>query len=29
MRIIEEILEKKVATPVKKTEINGHGDSLR
>jgi hypothetical protein len=29
MRIIEELLERKVAAPVKKTEINGHGDSLR
>jgi hypothetical protein len=28
MRIIEELLEMKVAAPVKKTEINGLRDSL-
>jgi hypothetical protein len=28
-RINEEVLERKVAPPVKKTEINGRGDSLR
>jgi hypothetical protein len=29
VRITEELLEKKVAAPVYKTEINGRGDSLR
>jgi hypothetical protein len=29
VRIIEELLERKVAAPVQKTEINGLGDSLR
>jgi hypothetical protein len=29
VRIIEELLESKVAAPVKKTEINGCGNSLR
>jgi hypothetical protein len=29
VRIIEELLERKVAAPVWKTEINGRGDSLR
>jgi hypothetical protein len=29
VRIIEELLERKVAAPVQKTEINGRGDSLR
>jgi hypothetical protein len=29
VRIIEELLERKVAAPVYKTEINGRGDSLR
>jgi hypothetical protein len=29
VRIIEELLERTVAAPVYKTEINGHGDSLR
>jgi hypothetical protein len=29
VRIIEELLERKVAHPVYKTEINGRGDSLR
>jgi hypothetical protein len=29
VRIIEELPERKVAAPVKKTEINGRGDSLR
>jgi hypothetical protein len=29
MRIIEELLERKVAAVVKKTEINGRGDLLR
>jgi hypothetical protein len=29
VRIIEELLENKVAAPVYKAEINGHGDSLR
>jgi hypothetical protein len=28
MRIIEELLERKVEAPVWKTEINGRGDSL-
>ena len=28
VRSIEELLEQKVAAPVKKTEINGRGDSL-
>jgi hypothetical protein len=29
VRITEELLERKVAAPVYKTEINGDGDSLR
>jgi hypothetical protein len=29
VRIIEELLERTVAVPVKKTEINGRGDSFR
>jgi hypothetical protein len=29
VRIIEELLERKVAAPVYKTEINDRGDSLR
>jgi hypothetical protein len=29
VRLIEELLERKVAAPVEKTEINGRGDSLR
>jgi hypothetical protein len=29
VRITEELLKRKVATPVEKTEINGRGDSLR
>ena len=29
VRSIEELLEKKVAAPVQKTEINGRGDPLR
>jgi hypothetical protein len=29
VRIIEELLERKVAVPVYKTEIKGRGDSLR
>jgi hypothetical protein len=29
VRITEELLERKVAAPVQKTEINGRGDSLR
>jgi hypothetical protein len=29
VRIIEELLERKVAAPVKKTEINGREDLLR
>jgi hypothetical protein len=29
VRIIEELLERKVAAPVQKTKINGRGDSLR
>jgi hypothetical protein len=29
MRIIEELLERKVVAPVKKTEINGREYSLR
>jgi hypothetical protein len=29
MRIIEELLEKKVTAPVEKTEINGRGHPLR
>jgi hypothetical protein len=29
MRIIEELLERTIAAPVWKTEINGRGDSLR
>jgi hypothetical protein len=29
VRIIEQLLERKVATPVYKTEINDRGDSLR
>jgi hypothetical protein len=29
VRIIEELLERKVAAPVYKTEINGCGDLLR
>jgi hypothetical protein len=29
VRLIEELLERKVAAPVYKPEINGHGDSLR
>jgi hypothetical protein len=29
VRIIEELLERKVATPVWKTEINDRGDALR
>jgi hypothetical protein len=29
VRIIDELLEKNVAAPVEKTEINGRGDSLR
>jgi hypothetical protein len=29
VRIIEELLEKKVAAPVKKAKINGRGNSLR
>jgi hypothetical protein len=28
VRIIEELLERKVVAPVQKTEINGRGDSL-
>jgi hypothetical protein len=28
VRIIEELLERKAAAAVYKTEINGHGDSL-
>jgi hypothetical protein len=29
VRITEELLERKVAAPVQKTEINGREDSLR
>jgi hypothetical protein len=29
VRITEELLERKVAAPVYKTEINGRGDLLR
>jgi hypothetical protein len=29
MRINEELLDRKVAAPGSKTEINGHGDPLR
>jgi hypothetical protein len=29
VKVTEEPLERKVAAPVYKTEINGHGDSLR
>jgi hypothetical protein len=29
VRTTEELLERKVAAPVQKTEINGCGDSLR
>jgi hypothetical protein len=29
VRITEELLERKIEAPVKKTEIKGYGDSLR